>query len=35
MAETDATEVRQWLTRAAGGDAESWRLLDIDEAARA
>jgi RNA polymerase sigma-70 factor (ECF subfamily) len=27
MAEPDETEVREWLTRAAGGDAESWRLL--------
>jgi RNA polymerase sigma-70 factor (ECF subfamily) len=27
MAEPDETEVREWLTRAAGGDAECWRLL--------
>jgi RNA polymerase sigma-70 factor (ECF subfamily) len=27
MAQPDETEVREWLTRAAAGDAESWRLL--------
>jgi RNA polymerase sigma-70 factor (ECF subfamily) len=27
MAEPDETEVREWLTPAAAGDAESWRLL--------
>jgi RNA polymerase sigma-70 factor (ECF subfamily) len=27
MAEPDESEVREWLARAAGGDAESWRLL--------
>jgi RNA polymerase sigma-70 factor (ECF subfamily) len=27
MAQPDEPEVREWLARAAGGDAESWRLL--------
>jgi RNA polymerase sigma-70 factor (ECF subfamily) len=27
MAEPDESEVREWLTRAADGDADSWRLL--------
>jgi RNA polymerase sigma-70 factor (ECF subfamily) len=27
MAEPDAGEIREWLAKAAGGDAASWRLL--------